>query len=69
MCEVRIGYLKCGEVNTRGTVELCPECLAAAHVEYPQGWRRGPGDVCRHGTYVGNRSGRDFLCGKCEDDE
>ncbi|HEY1292830.1 MAG TPA: hypothetical protein VGJ60_07125 [Chloroflexota bacterium] len=48
-----------------GERSLCEGCTARAERDYPQGWRGYPGDVCRHGTYVGG-SGRDVLCGRCE---
>lgn len=36
--------------------------------QYPQGWRYYPGDVCRHGMYVGG-CGIDWICGYCENGE
>lgn len=35
--------------------------------KYPQGWRTIPGDICKHGNYVGNDYGPDFICGQCEE--
>jgi hypothetical protein len=66
MCDVCMGYMKCGDINVYGRVELCSRCLAAAHAKYPQGWRIVPGDTCKHGTYVGNPYGPDYMCGACE---
>jgi hypothetical protein len=57
--EVRCGSWHGGEMT------LCPGCEARAQRQYPQGWHGYPGDVCRHGAYVGG-SGRDLLCGPCE---
>ncbi len=54
---------KCGSWHD-GKV-LCAPCEARAHLHYPQGWRYYPGDVCRHGTYVGG-CGVDWICGRCE---
>jgi hypothetical protein len=51
-----------------GTLELCDRHLAAAELRYPQGWQYYPGDVCRHGNYVGG-SGADYMCGPCENGE
>jgi hypothetical protein len=44
---------------------LCEDCKKRALEKYPQGWMCYPGDVCKHGTYVGG-SGVDYLCGPCE---
>jgi len=32
--------------------------------QYPQGWRYYPGDICKHGTYVGGDF--DCACPACE---
>ena len=32
--------------------------------QYPQGWRYYPGDICKHGTYVGGDY--DCACARCE---
>jgi hypothetical protein len=55
--------IPCGTWNN-GKV-LCDECTAYYEREYPQGWRYYPGDVCRHGMYVGG-CGIDWICGACE---
>ena len=57
-------YAECGDMY-RGETVLCPKHLAQAEREYPQGWRAYPGDVCRHGVYVGG-CGADLMCGRCE---
>ncbi|RLC24907.1 MAG: hypothetical protein DRH93_03370 [Deltaproteobacteria bacterium] len=59
--------LPCGSTSIHGTELICEECEAQLGKQYPQGWVNTPGDKCIHGTYVGNRGGRDYLCGKCED--
>ena len=57
----------CGDLYTDGhrtQTAQCPTCGAKAIANYPQGWRYYPGDVCKHGTYIGGD--RDCACGKCE---
>jgi hypothetical protein len=44
---------------------LCSPCLTAATKSYPQGWDTYPGDICKHGTYVGGVEA-DYICGSCE---
>lgn len=44
---------------------LCETCFKQALEDYPQGWRGYPGDICRHGTYVGG-CGVDYTCPRCE---
>lgn len=56
--------IKCGEYD-RGRQRFCPRCLRILKLEYPQGWSYYPGDVCRHGKYVGG-CGSDIMCGRCE---
>lgn len=61
--------VKCG--SWFGGIKLiCDPCMEKAQKEYPQGWRYYPGDVCKHGRYVGG-CGADYLCPACEfgDDE
>jgi hypothetical protein len=59
---------KCGAfVGSR--VVLCEACEKAAREMYPQGWRNVPGDICRHGNYVGTCGGPDHICHKCEEGE
>lgn len=48
-----------------GTQQFCSPCEKQIAKEYPQGYRGYPGDICKHGTYVGG-SGRDLMCGLCE---
>jgi len=68
MCDKRQPHgVKCGETGFDGRLWLCDACVKTATVKYPQGWRNVPGDVCKHGTYVGDLYGPDFLCGACED--
>ena len=55
----------CGSwVAGQGKV-FCDQDQKRMEHQYPQGWRYYPGDVCRHGTYVGG-SGVDLMCGACE---
>ncbi len=61
--------MPCGSTSTTGGVNLCEGCLDKMKKQYPQGWRDVPGDICRHGTYIGDSGGPDYLCGKCEDGE
>jgi|WetSurMetagenome_2_1015567.scaffolds.fasta_scaffold280367_1 hypothetical protein len=56
--------MKCGDYFAGGKL-LCRPCEEKAKKDYPQGWRYYPGDVCKHGTYVGG-CGIDWMCGKCE---
>jgi len=53
----------CGD--WRNGMVLCEACEAKAERQFPQGWRYYPGDVCKHGQYVGG-SGIDWMCGACE---
>jgi len=57
---------RCGSTGIHGQELLCEECQERLAREYPQGWRDTPGDVCPHGTYVGDAGGPDYLCGACE---
>ncbi len=54
----------CGDWRDGGTV-LCDRHEAQATIDYPQGWRHYPGDVCKHGKYTGG-CGIDWMCGPCE---
>lgn len=56
--------IECGEYDRNGQ-QFCPRCLSILRLEYPQGWSYYPGDVCRHGKYVGG-CGADIMCGRCE---
>ena len=55
---------KCGDYYI-GDMQLCPECEQKLLKRYPMGWRYVPGDVCRHGMYVGGCM-EDWICGPCE---
>lgn len=44
---------------------LCETCTKEFKQKYPQGWAHYPGDVCKHGRYVGG-SGVDYMCIDCE---
>lgn len=57
---------KCGSTNQWGGQATCEACEDKARERYPQGWRHAPGDTCKHGTYVGDAWGPDYLCGRCE---
>ena len=56
----------CGQTSIYGTELLCNECIKKFQKQYPQGWKETPGDICKHGTYVGNAGGPDYMCHKCE---
>lgn len=58
---------RCGSTSIHGDVLLCEKCERRNAHAYPQGWREVPGDICRHGTYVGDAYGPDYLCGACEE--
>ena len=59
----------CGSTGIDGRGLMCDECQERFEKEFPQGWRDVPGDVCKHGTYVGDAHGPDYICGKCENGE
>ena len=61
--------MTCGSLNCNGERVLCDDCLSAAEKNYPQGWRYTPGDVCKHGNFVGGSCGPDYLCGLCESED
>ena len=61
--------LPCGSTSIHGTSLVCDSCEKKLRAQYPQGWRETPGDTCKHGTYVGDAGGPDYLCGKCEEGE
>jgi len=50
-----------GQTRTR----LCETCYGRYQQRYPQGWSSYPGDICKHGVYVGGMM-RDYLCPDCE---
>jgi hypothetical protein len=56
--------LPCGAWHN-GDKLFCAACEKRLHKAYPQGWRAYPGDVCKHGVYVGG-CGVDWMCGRCE---
>ena len=74
ICEepVTVGYrgdgspveVACGTMYA-GANYFCDRCEAALAKRYPQGWRYTPGDLCKHGVYVGG-CGADYMCGRCE---
>ena len=55
----------CGDWR-EGARVLCDKHYAEEAKRYPQGWRHYPGDVCKHGMYVGG-CGIDWICQLCED--
>lgn len=61
--------LRCGSTSVHGGTLMCESCENANDRRYPQGWREVPGDICKHGTYVGDAHGPDYLCGQCEGEE
>lgn len=60
---------RCGFTAPDGKVALCDACQAYYEEKYCQGWVRVPGDVCKHGNYVGEPGGADVMCFKCEQGE
>ncbi len=58
----------CGSIGIDGRQLLCSACTKKAVKEYPQGWVNIPGDVCKHGTYIGDRSEPDYTCRRCENE-
>jgi hypothetical protein len=57
---------RCGSTGIHGQKLLCDKCQEKAEKDHPQGWRDVPGDICEHGTYVGDAGGPDYMCGECE---
>ena len=57
----------CGSTGIHGERLMCKECEEKFAKEFPQGWQYSPGDICKHGTYVGDAYGPDYICGACED--
>ena len=55
----------CGEVRPGAGVMFCAAHLKLIEEEYPQGWDYYPGDICKHGKYVGGM-GVDHMCQLCE---
>ena len=51
-----------------GDTVLCDKCQKRYEKLYPQGWYYHPGDICKHGKYVGG-CGADYMCGYCESGE
>jgi len=58
--------LRCGSTDPHGDTVICDDCQKKARLAYPQGWLHVPGDKCKHGTYIGNANGPDYMCGICE---
>lgn len=58
--------ISCGSTNPQGELALCDSCIAKYEKMYPQGWRHTPGDLCKHGNYVGDSYGPDYMCELCE---
>lgn len=56
----------CGTTGRHGQSVFCNECEARLEKQYPQGWRDVPGDICKHGVYVGDAYGPDYMCPWCE---
>lgn len=61
--------LSCGSTDIHGGTLFCEECFERLAKQYPQGWISCPGDLCKHGNYVGDAYGPDYLCALCEDGE
>ena len=59
--------VKCGTPSYDGGINMCIECEEKLNKQFPQGWRETPGDICKHGNYVGDQYGPDYICGQCED--
>ena len=60
---------KCGNTGAYGEMLFCDSCEEEYAKQYPQGWRDIPGDICKHGNYIGNPAyGPDYICGECEDE-
>ena len=59
----------CGSTSIHGSVLLCTQHEYLYNKLYPQGWRNVPGDICVHGTYVGDQGGADYICGYCEEED
>jgi len=57
----------CGSTSINGDTLVCEECEKELAKEFPQGWRFSPGDMCKHGTYVGDHGGVDYMCHACEE--
>jgi hypothetical protein len=57
----------CGSIGIDG-LAICDPCQAKLAKQYPQGYRNIPGDTCKHGNYIGDAYGADYICGQCEDD-
>ena len=58
--------MKCGDGGTNH-LEFCNSCEKRNRKAFSQGWSYYPGDICKHGAYVGG-SGIDYMCGRCEDE-
>lgn len=58
--------MKCGSTSIHGVAIYCQKCEETYKERYPQGYRNVPGDICKHGCYVGDAFGPDYLCPECE---
>ena len=58
----------CGDHVAGKGVVFCDDHELELAKRYPQGWVDHPGDVCKHGKYLGG-SGYDKMCQYCEDGE
>lgn len=64
--EVEEHVVECGKYHPRGGGQVfCSRCQRIMELQFPQGWSYYPGDICRHGKYVGG-CGADLMCGRCE---
>ena len=57
---------QCGHTRPDGGYAICEKHEALLRKQYPQGWRYVPGDVCKHGSYIGDAYGPDYMCHYCE---
>ena len=51
----------CGDTSIHGTELVCDDCLEEYEKQHPYGR-----DHCKHGTFIGDSCGPDYLCGYCE---
>ncbi len=59
-------WLPCGSTDIHGGQLICESCETRMKKQYPKGWRHTPGDICKHGTYVGDAGRPDSPCAQCE---
>ncbi|MBI9090749.1 MAG: hypothetical protein JEZ12_16145 [Desulfobacterium sp.] len=60
-------YIPCGATGINGETAICSECQNRLSRQYPQGWKHTPGDICKHGQFVGDAGGPDYICSECEE--